>query len=135
MVSDLTITPEGILLDTIDVVQEKFQAKYKAAPVSGDSGATELLNNNLVWRTGEYADGVFTGLFLVFGKGNVYIYCDGGSAAVEIQDVVKKGKKVGYFEDDRVDVTIRGAIDDSYTAYAVLEYNNQYFGPYQRRMK
>ena len=49
--------------------------------------------------------------------------------------MVSKGKKVGYFEDDRVDVTIRGPIEDSFTAYAVLECNNQYFGPYPKRMK
>lgn len=115
-------------------MNEKLQVKYKKGGVENSANA-ELLNNNLVWRMGEFVEGTFNGLFLVFGKGNVYIYCSGDSAKVDIEDVVSKGKNVGYFEDDRVDVTIRGPIEDSFTAYAVLEYNNQYFGPFPKRMK
>lgn len=133
--NELRVTEEGVLLNTKEEVREKLQEKYKKKGVTEENANAELLNNNLVWRTGEFADGAFNGLFLVFGKGNVYIYCSGESTGVEIEDVVSKGKNVGYFEDDRVDVTIRGPIEDSFTAYAVLEYNNQYFGPYPKRMK
>ncbi|KAM7456913.1 hypothetical protein BLSTO_02324 [Blastocystis sp. subtype 1] len=107
LLNELRVTEEGVLLNTREEVKEKLQEKYKKKGVTEENANAELLNNNLVWRTGEFADGTFNGLFLVFGKGNVYIYCSGESTGVEIEDVVSKGKKVGYFEDDRVDVTIR----------------------------
>ena len=88
--NELRVTEEGVLLNTREEVKEKLQEKYKKKGVTEENANAELLNNNLVWRTGEFADGTFNDLFLVFGKGNVYIYCSGESTGVEIEDVVSK---------------------------------------------
>ena len=46
--------------------------------------------------------------------------------------MVLKGKNVGFFVDDAVDITIHGLGSGSYNIYAVLAYNNQYVGPFPK---
>ena len=100
-----------------------------------DDVTNEILNDNVSWRRGSWESGTFSGLLLVFGKGNLYIYCSQRVEGVDIQDVVEKGKSVGIFEDDAVDITISGLSSDDYTIFAVLAYHNQYFGPFPKRLK
>ena len=132
--NQLHITAEGILVDTMEEVYSKLHSSKDAGLVEGTSH--EILNNNVVWRTGILEDGRFEGLAIVFGKGDLYIYCSNKKTGVTIQDVVTKGKKVGYFEDDAVDIRIEGlGEEEEYAVFAVYVYNNQYFGPYLKSVQ
>ena len=131
-VGELPITPQGILISPMDVVIAKVRERTNQDASMSDDTSTRLMNNNIVWRTGSVFDGTFTGLLLVFGKGDVYIYCSQHQSGIDIQDVVLKGKNVGFFVDDAVDITIHGLGSGSYIIYAVLAYNNQYVGPFPK---
>ena len=132
--NQLHITAEGILVDTMKEVYAKLHSSKDAGLVEGTSH--EILNNNVVWRTGVLEDNLFEGLAIVFGKGDLYIYCSNKKTGVTIQDVVTNGKKVGYFEDDAVDIRIEGLNEEEeYAVYAVYAYNNQYFGPYLKSVQ
>ena len=132
---ELDITPEGILVTPMREALAKMKEKSHQDAGMSDDVSNEVLNNNIVWRSGTLEDAVFSGLLLVFGKGDLYIYCSMHGNGVTIQDVVLNGKNVGYFEDDAVDITIRGLDSVNYTIFAVLAYNNQYFGPYPTNIK
>lgn len=100
-----------------------------------DDSSHSIVNNNLVWRTGTLEGNQFTGLLLVFGKGDIFVHCVPQKTAVDIQEVVTRGKNVGFFEDDAVDITVEGLSDTEYTIYAVFNYNDQYFGPYPKTVQ
>lgn len=56
-----------------------------------DDTSMRLTKNNVVWRTGSIYDGSFSGLLLVFGKGDLYIYCSQQQTDVDIQEDDQKG--------------------------------------------
>lgn len=130
---ELNITPEGVLVNTMEEVNQKLKRNQDAG--MSDDATHGVVNNNLVWRTGTLENNQFVGLLLVFGKGNVFVYCVPKKTAVDIQEVVTKGKNVGFFEDDAVDIVIEGLSDQEYTVYAVFSYNDQYFGPYPKNVQ
>ena len=131
-ISELPITPAGILTVPMDVVYAKVEDRTHQDASMSDDTAFPLLNNNVVWRSGELSDGEFTGLLMVFGKGDLYIYCSQQTSGVDIQEVVSRGKNVGFVADDAVDISIRGLGDRKYSIYAVLAYKNQFVGPFSR---
>lgn len=131
--NELNVTPEGILLNTMDEVYAKMRENQDAG--MSDDLMNGIVNNNLVWRTMTFEKNRIDGLLLVFGKGEVFIYCSTQKGNLEIQDVVLHGKNVGYFEDDAVDIHIDGLTENSYTVYAVFAYNDQYFGPYPKTVQ
>lgn len=130
---ELDITSEGVLVSSMDEVYSKLNQNRDNG--LDDSSVNKVVNNNLVWRTVSFEHHTFNGLLLVFGKGDIYIYCSTQKSGVEIQDVVTKGKKVGFFEDDAVDIIVEGLTEAEYTIYAVFAYNNQYFGPYPKTVQ
>lgn len=131
-ISELPITPAGVLTVPMDVVYAKVEDRTHQDASMSDDTAFHLLNNNVVWRSGELSGGEFTGLLMVFGKGDLYIYCSRQTSGVDIQEVVSKGKNVGFVTDDAVDISIRGLGEGGYTIYAVLAYKNQFVGPFSR---
>ena len=131
-ISELPITPAGILTVPMDVVYAKVEDRTHQDASTSDDMTSSLLNNNVVWRSGELSDGEFTGLLMVFGKGDLYIYCSRQTSGMDIQEVVSKGKNVGFVTDDAVDISIRGLGEGGYAVYAVLAYKNQFVGPFSK---
>ena len=131
--NELEITPEGILINTMEEVNSKLKRNQDAG--MSDDSSHVIVNNNLVWRTASLEGNQFIGLLLVFGKGNIFIHCVPQKASVDIQEVVTKGKNVGLFEDDAVDIMVEGLTESEYTVYAVFNYNDQYFGPYPKTVQ
>ena len=132
-VNELPITPQGILVSPMETVLAKVRERTNQDAGMSDDTSMRLTKNNVVWRTGSIYDGSFSGLLLVFGKGDLYIYCSQQQTDVDIQEVIKKGRNVGTITDNAVDVTVDGLGSGSYTIYAVLAYNNQYVGPFPKK--
>ena len=132
---ELDITPQGILVSPMSEALAKMKKKSNQDAGMSDDVSNEILNDNVNWRSLTWEDGTFSGLLLVFGKGDLYIYCSQNADGVDIQEVVDKGENVGFFEDDAVDITISGLNSDDYTIFAVLAYHDQYFGPFPKKSK
>ena len=117
----------------METVLAKVRERTNQDAGMSDDTSMRLTKNNVVWRTGSIYDGSFSGLLLVFGKGDLYIYCSQQQTDVDIQEVIKKGRNVGTITDNAVDVTVDGLGSGSYTIYAVLAYNDQYVGPFPKK--
>ena len=104
----------------METVLAKVRERTNQDAGMSDDTSMRLTKNNVVWRTGSIYDGSFSGLLLVFGKGDLYIYCSQQQTDVDITD-------------NAVDVTVDGLGSGSYTIYAVLAYNDQYVGPFPKK--
>ena len=135
LINDLDVTPHGILMTPMSKVLELAQSKNDLAVGVKDNFGNDILNNNVVWRYGSLEDGVFKGLFIVFGKGYIYLYCTTQKNGVDFQEVLTNGQNMGFFTDDAIDVIVQGLDSDDYTIFVVLEYHNQLFGPYPRNVR
>lgn len=118
----------------METVYAKVEDRTNHDASMSDDTTSSLLNNNVLWRSGEVFDGEFSGLLMVFGKGDLYIYCSRQSSGVDIQEVVSKGRNVGYVVDDAVDISIKGLGEGGYVVYAVLAYKNQFVGPFSKNI-